>query len=682
MKRLLTSLLAVLALGLPVAAFAAPLQVNQGGTGSTTLSGLLKGNGTGAILTAILGTDYVKGSGTSGNCVQWGSANLLADAGAPCGSGSGSGIGTVATSGPDTAGRVAVFGTTNGYPAKTYAQATSSVTISAPLTTSGTQGFVLGGSSWAIGCQAASGSQAGCLSSADWTTFNGKENALTFNYPLSRSTNTISFSGLSTTSPWSVGQLAYVNSQNMLTSVATGTISAGSSAITVTAGRAAIGGALAIDCAAASGSQNGCLSSTDWTTFNNKGSGTVTSIATTWPISGGTISTTGTISWIGLATTSQPSSSNLLVSDGGKGIFGVATSTLTASSPLTGSFVQIGSSGSLGCQTASGSQAGCLSSTDWNTFNNKVNGVNLWAYLNSSISTTSPVGIYASTTIGNGTATGGLTVSGNATTTNLKVTGLGGTGFRCVDSNSLGLLLNVVSDCGTVTSVGLSDSNSTLTIGSTPVTTSGTITATLNLAHTNSWSVLQNFSNASTSLFSVFNTAYFGGTSTSTIVGNGATSTIKGTFVVASSSPNAFVVQDQYGTQDLRLSTASSTNNDPIFALIATSSSDTLFQVDQYGHLTASSTKATPAVACTPSGGTISKFSNDVIGVITGGTLSTSCTITFTSAYSIAPLVVPVAAVGGTTGVNVGTITTTSIIINFNSSVTGETVEYGPIFMP
>lgn len=47
-----------------------------------------------------------------------------------------------------------------------------------------------------------------------------------------------------------------------------------------------------------------------------------------------------------------------------------------------------------------------------------------------------------------------------------------------------------------VTSVGLSDSNSTLTIGSTPVTTTGTITATLNLAHSNIWSVLQTFNGA------------------------------------------------------------------------------------------------------------------------------------------------------------------------------------------
>lgn len=55
-----------------------------------------------------------------------------------------------------------------------------------------------------------------------------------------------------------------------------------------------------------------------------------------------------------------------------------------------------------------------------------------------------------------------------------------------------------------VTSVGLSDSNSTLTIGSTPITTSGTITATLNLGHTNTWSVLQNFLYSSTTGYSSF----------------------------------------------------------------------------------------------------------------------------------------------------------------------------------
>jgi len=57
-------------------------------------------------------------------------------------------------------------------------------------------------------------------------------------------------------------------------------------------------------------------------------------------------------------------------------------------------------------------------------------------------------------------------------------------------------------DTGTVTSVGLSDTNSTLTIGGTPVTSAGTLTATLNLAHANSWTALQTFVNASSTLLS------------------------------------------------------------------------------------------------------------------------------------------------------------------------------------
>ena len=73
-----------------------------------------------------------------------------------------------------------------------------------------------------------------------------------------------------------------------------------------------------------------------------------------------------------ITTLSNLSTNGVVYTTGGTGVLNVAaTSTLTASSPLTGSFTQIGSGGSLGCQTASGSQAGCLSSTDWNTFNGK-----------------------------------------------------------------------------------------------------------------------------------------------------------------------------------------------------------------------------------------------------------------------------------------------------------------------
>ena len=43
---------------LTLGSFSGTLAVNQGGTGSTTLSGILKGNGTGSILSAVAGVDY------------------------------------------------------------------------------------------------------------------------------------------------------------------------------------------------------------------------------------------------------------------------------------------------------------------------------------------------------------------------------------------------------------------------------------------------------------------------------------------------------------------------------------------------------------------------------------------------------------------------------------------------
>ncbi len=46
---------------------------------------------------------------------------------------------------------------------------------------------------------------------------------------------------------------------------------------------------------------------------------------------------------------------------------------------------------------------------------------------------------------------------------------------------------------GTVTSVGVSSASGTLTIGSSPITTSGTITANINLANANTWTATQTF---------------------------------------------------------------------------------------------------------------------------------------------------------------------------------------------
>jgi hypothetical protein len=85
----------------------------------------------------------------------------------------------------------------------------------------------------------------------------------------------------------------------------------------------------------ASASNRGALSSTDWTTFNSKGSGTVTSVAAL------TLGTTGT----DLTSTV---------------VTGTTTPVITLNVP-----------------TASAANRGALSSTDWSTFNNKQNRATL-----------------------------------------------------------------------------------------------------------------------------------------------------------------------------------------------------------------------------------------------------------------------------------------------------------------
>jgi hypothetical protein len=140
-----------------------------------------------------------------------------------------------------------------------------------------------------------------------------------------------------------------------------GSITVGSvTSVTGTAPVVSSGGATpAISMAAATTSVNGYLTSTDWTTFNNKGSGTVTSVAAI------TLGTTGT----DLSST-------------------VATGTTT---PVI----------TLQVPTASATNRGALSAADWTTFNGKGSG------------TVTSVG--GTGTVNGLTLTGTITTSGNLT---------------------------------------------------------------------------------------------------------------------------------------------------------------------------------------------------------------------------------------------------------------------------
>lgn len=100
-------------------------------------------------------------------------------------------------------------------------------------------------------------------------------------------------------------------------------------------------------------------------------------------------------------------------------------------------------------------------------------------------------------------------------------------------------LNNISFPDGTVTSVGLSSANSSLSVGSTPVTTSGTITADFNLNHRNDWLALQTFVSASSTSFSSLDGLFVGRTATTSIVGENGTSTFSKFISFTSASSTA-----------------------------------------------------------------------------------------------------------------------------------------------
>lgn len=198
-----------------------------------------------------------------------------------------------------------------------------------------------------------------------------------------------------------------------------------------------------------------------------------------------------------------------------------------------------------------------------------------------------------------------------------------------------------------LTGIPTSVSNSDTTLTITPTT--GAVVASLNLAKANAWT-------------------------------SQATTSFAGPILIATTSPNAFSITNGSGAQTVNVNTNPAANA-PIFQVQATSTTDTLFQVDQYGHLTASSTPKTPTVStCGTGTGTLSAGSNDVTGVVTTATAATACTITFGAAYSSTPNVV--VSGGSLVGFPAVTaVSTTAFTIGVSAAVTGDAITY-VVIMP
>ena len=214
----------------------------------------------------------------------------------------------------------------------------TSVTGTAPVVSSG-------GTTPAISMAAATTSVNGYLTSADWTTFNGKQPAGTYVTAVSGTTGRITSSGgttpaidlasgiatAGTTGSATLIPVVTIDTYGRVTGITTAANPQGTvTSVTGTAPVVSSGGATpAISMAAATSLVNGYLTSADWTTFNGKGSGSVTSVSATVPaflsISGSPITSSGTLA-IGLSGTALP------VLNGGTG---VTTSTGTGSTVLS-----------------------------------------------------------------------------------------------------------------------------------------------------------------------------------------------------------------------------------------------------------------------------------------------------------------------------------------------------------
>lgn len=260
-------------------------------------------------------------------------------------------------------------------------------------------------------------------------------------------------------------------------------LNGGTGTTTATSGQLLYGGTSAYQSVATTSVT--CSGSTTCTSFTAIGNSPIT------------ISSVATGS--GLSTTTPISPGNLLAysATGAGSTYGTATSTLNATSPLTGSFTQVGSGGALGIQVANTSQNGYLSSTDWNTFNGKVSsqwtgtspGSIYYQTGNVGIGTSSP---YAALSVSTTTQESGATLFAVASSTNatlFNVLGNGNVGINAPSFFSFNrstltpqLQLNGIDNNNGISIINHTASNigANLVLGKTSGTTAGTFSALSN----------------------------------------------------------------------------------------------------------------------------------------------------------------------------------------------------------
>ena len=269
--------------------------------------------------------------------------------------------------------------------------ATSAPITGGPITTTGTIGITQSGTS-----------TDGYLSSTDWNTFNSKEPALTKG-DLTESTSSILTIGNGTGAVIGSGTTITVAQSGTLTdgylsstdwntfngkepALTKGNLTETTSAIlTITGGtNSVIGSGTTIEVSQATTTTSGYLSSLDWNTFNDKEpaltKGDLTeSTSSVLTIGNGTgavigSGTTITVSQSGTLTSGYLSSTDWNTFNDKEPALTKGNLTETTSAILTitgGANAVIGSGTTIAVSQADGSTSGYLSSTDWNTFNGK-----------------------------------------------------------------------------------------------------------------------------------------------------------------------------------------------------------------------------------------------------------------------------------------------------------------------
>ena len=262
-----------------------------------------------------------------------------------------------------------------------------------------------------------------------------------------------------------------------VTSVAALTIGTSGTDLSSTVANGTTTPVITLNVPTASATNRGALSSTDWTTFNNKGSGTVTSVTATAPV----VSTGGTTPVISMAAATASVNGYLTSTDwttfnnkGSGTVTSVAAITLGTAGTDLSSTVATGTTTpviTLNVPTASASNRGALSSADWTTFNNKGSGTV------TSVTGTAPV-------VSSGGATPAISMAAATTSVNGYLTSTDWTTFNNKGSGSV----TSVSGTGTVNGITLTGTVTTtgsLTLGGTLSNVSLTtqVTGTLPVAN-------------------------------------------------------------------------------------------------------------------------------------------------------------------------------------------------------